>query len=104
MVKKITKEELTKALYDLGSSAPQVAASLAKEGISGVKTGPECPIKAYLGKKFPEAGIFSMGNIYIIYWEGMTEGEALRVEVPFPIKEFIFQFDRGHYPELVKTY
>jgi hypothetical protein len=99
----ITNEDIEKAISDLGPTSDLIAESLAKEGITGVVTGPGCPLEVYLDKKFPSEGNFTVGLLNVLYFEKTGTILEAQVKLPLPAKQFVTKFDKGEYPELMKA-
>lgn len=93
-------EEITTKLAALGNTATDVAESLQRLGITGVRASRKsCPIYNYLCDTVPDADI-EVGFGEIWFSEDRDKWES--IHPPDAVSVFVTRFDDDrHYPELV---
>lgn len=91
-------EQVKAALDGLGSTARQIATTLANKGIKGLRSDPErCAITVYLNQQFPDFHI-ETGRFHTNVW---TNEGAQTVYFNQEQQYFVFGFDQGAYPDLM---
>lgn len=92
----MTKEETLKLLADLGTTAEQIAASLKEMGVTGDHRSGSCPVANFLNRQGDDK-TYSVG-MAVIY-----PGAEVYISSPEPIRQFVWEFDGGKYPDLENT-
>jgi hypothetical protein len=90
--------QITDKLAALGATSAEVAATLTDAGFTGRKCADDaCPIFNFLHAAVPS--VFSVG--FLVLADLGDELPTFELVTPDPVWDFISDFDRGVYPELV---
>lgn len=96
-----TGRDIAIALLALGDTADRVAATLTAGGWHGErKECTRCPVAVFLSSRFPNCSIM-VGDIEARV--ATADGHYAQADLPDPVADFILDFDRGRYRELVEA-
>ncbi len=88
--------DLQDSLGKLGRTQGEVAERLAETGCRGTrKQAGCCPVAVHLGKTLGGAGSYSVSH-----WHAYAPFFAGGLVMPAAVRDFIYAFDCGDYPEL----
>ncbi len=101
------KKRSTELLADLGDSPREVAASLERAAVLGVPgSNRSCPIALYVGALMgthPRVRSVAVGQCSLmvnLVTPDQRPGGRLVVQLPKPVRQFVAEFDAGHFPRL----
>lgn len=99
--------KLSEYLKSLGNTPDEVADSLRRQGIKGVKESTyHCPILNAIYKACPDywSGLkITNGDKHGDHWyyhAGLDDCQIMDPSLPQPVMDFIGKFDCGEYPDL----
>lgn len=101
------KKHSTELLTHLGDSPEEVAASLEQAGVHGVPgSNRSCAVALYVGALMgahPRVRSVAVGQCSLLVnlvTPDLRPGGRLLVQLPKPVRQFVAEFDAGHYPGL----
>lgn len=93
--------QLKDLLVKLGESGGEIAQFLKAQECKGYISEPNsCPIAVYLSKETGQPAFVSADCIYLN--KASDPSYLTEEEIPIAVEDFIFRFDDGEYPELLK--
>lgn len=97
-----TEKEIVDFLNSLGNNRGEVYETLKKKGIKGSKISPgSCPIARVLIDELDD-GTYSVSPFDISHFNGGSDVQWIRANIPFAVADFIRSFDRSEYPDMIE--
>jgi hypothetical protein len=98
------REQVTRLFNELGTTADEVAVNLNTKGIKGIpNVGCSCPISNYLAACLHER--IHATKYQLLPIDPVTKNADWRswqIQLPDAVVQFIRNFDRGLYPEMIQ--